>query len=149
MKVSDIQDDNLWKAFTSIYFLDGSLVFIMLSANRCPPVPDVDNAQSNTEIANVGTQVEYNCHEGHLFPDHSVSKVATCKANLVWEGIHSADRCERLYILHNLLYTSLSGHALSEYSLYKYSKGVLCQSGQAWHKTYFKGTFCLSASDED
>jgi len=47
------------------------------SANRCPPVPQLSNAQADSSLALLGTEITYTCDVGYLFPAGS-DAVAVC-----------------------------------------------------------------------
>ncbi|ELU00060.1 hypothetical protein CAPTEDRAFT_197263 [Capitella teleta] len=59
---------------------------------RCPPVPEISNANPNTRLSLLQTTVNYTCYDGFKFPHGLRHKTARCNGH-AWNVESSGDGC--------------------------------------------------------
>ncbi|ELU13890.1 hypothetical protein CAPTEDRAFT_202534 [Capitella teleta] len=60
--------------------------------SRCPPVPEISNANPNTRLSLLQTRVNYTCKDGFVFADGSQQTTARCNGH-VWNVAFDGDGC--------------------------------------------------------
>ena len=69
------------------------IILILISANRCPPVPPVELAEADNQITNVGVQVSITCQKGYSFKSKVFTEKIECNNKRQWEGFVETDIC--------------------------------------------------------
>ena len=70
-----------------IYFCE-----YLFTANRCPPVPVLHTALSNTTLATEGTVVAYTCTSGYSSPLRDKLQTIICHDG-VWQDVNTLLEC--------------------------------------------------------
>ncbi|ELU07563.1 hypothetical protein CAPTEDRAFT_205298 [Capitella teleta] len=75
-----------------------SQVSMSCGHSRCPPVPEVLNANPDTRLSLLQTTVNYTCYDGFIVPDESQHKTARCNGR-IWNVESSDDGCNAIVCL--------------------------------------------------
>jgi hypothetical protein len=69
-------------------------------AGHCSALPEVANAETDNRNSQYGSQVNFTCKIGYLFPDNSTRTNITCMQDGSWTlGIGEISDCESTYDL--------------------------------------------------
>ena len=69
---------------------------MIISDDRCGPVPTVPHSNSHDSNASVGNTVSIVCDHGYMFADGSLRHNVTCSTGYIWQG--TLHHCESMQL---------------------------------------------------